>query len=177
MPAVVSSFSHSLAFSRAAGIVVQATLPCKFSIFASDISLVNNVRLYRLLAAPPGPMAKPQQGDRILVLKPHWLEQIVALKKTLEIRGSKLKPGRYFLGCGGRIYASAILDAPIAIENVARRVALRKGHKVKTDALPYLKTYGSPIEKIAQLKKAAPCVHFRGAIGIVRCNDPSRSLY
>ena len=43
-------------------------------------------------------MVKPQHGDRILVLKPHWLEQILALKKTLEIRGSKLKPGRYFLG-------------------------------------------------------------------------------
>ena len=104
--------------SRAAGIVVQAALPCKLSIFVSDISLVNKVRLYRLLAAPPGSMAKPQQGDRILVLKPTWLEQILALKKTLEIRGSKLKPGRSFLGCGGRIYASALLDAAIAIETI-----------------------------------------------------------
>ena len=177
MPVVVSSFSHSLAFSRAAGIVVQATLPCKLSIFASGISLVNRVRLYRLLAAPPGPMAKPQQGDRILVLKPHWLEQILALKKTLEIRGSKLKPGRYFLGCGGRIYASVILDAAIAIETKAQWIALREDHKVKTDALPYRKTYGLPIKKLTQLKKAVSYIHPRGAIGIVRYNDSSRSPY
>ena len=120
-------------------------------------------------------MAKPQQGDRILVLKPHWLEQILALKKTLEIRGSKLKPGRYFLGCGGRIYASAILDAPIAIENVAQWVALREDHKVKTDALPYRKTYGLPIKKLTKLKKAVSYIHHRGAIGIVRYNNSSRS--
>ena len=120
-------------------------------------------------------MAKPQQGDRILVLKSHWLEQILALKKTLEIRGSKLKPGRYFLGCGGKIYASAILDAPIAIETKAQWIALREDHKVKTDALPYRKTYGLPIKKLTQLKKAVPYIHPRGAIGIVRYNDSSRS--
>ena len=103
------------------------------------------------------------------------MDQILALKKTLEICGSKLKPGRYFLGCGGRIYASAILDAPIAIENVAQWVALREDHKVKTDALPYRKTYGLPIKKLTQLKKAVPYIHPRGAIGIVRYNDSSRS--
>ena len=122
-------------------------------------------------------MAKLQHGDRILVLKLHWLEQILALKKTLEIRGSKLKPGRYFLGCGGRIYASAIFDAPIAIENVTQWIALREDHQVKTDALPYRKTYGLPIKKLRQLKKAVRYVHPRGAIGIVRYTDSSRSPY
>ena len=120
-------------------------------------------------------MAKPQHGDRILVLKPHWLEQILALKKTLEIRGFKLKPGRYFLGCAGRIYASAILDVPIAIENVAQWTALREDHKVQTDALPYRKTYGLPIKKLAQMKKGPFYMHLRGAIGIVRYNESSRS--
>ena len=162
---------------RAAVSVVQAFVACEFSIFASDTSLIISARLYRLLAAPPGSMAKPRHGDRILVLKPHWLEQILALKKTLEIRGSKLKPGRYFLGSGGKIYASAILDAPIAIENVTQWIALREDHKVKTDALPYRKTYGLPIKKLSQLKETVPYIHPRGAIGIVRYNDSSRSPY
>ena len=122
-------------------------------------------------------MAKPQHGDRILVLKPHWLQQILSGNKTLEIRGSRLKAGHYYLGCGGKIHASAILDAPIAIENVTQWIALREDHKVKTDALPYRKTYGLPIKKLTQLKKAVHYIHPRGAIGIVRYNDSSRSPY
>ena len=128
-----------------------------------------------MLAALPDSMAKPQHGDRILVLKPHWLDLILAFKKTLEIRGSKLKPGRYFLWNGGKIYASAILDAPIAIENKAQWISLREDHKVQTDALPYRKTYGLPIKKLRQLKNVVPYAHPRGAIGIVRYKGSSRS--
>ena len=86
------------------------------------------MRLYRLLAAPPG-MAKPQQGDRILVLKPHWLEQILALKKTLEIRGRNLSAGNYWLGTRGMIHGLAVLQPAILIDTAQAWQDLRHRHR------------------------------------------------
>ena len=51
----------------------------------------------------------PKAGDRILILQPVWLDLILAGEKTLEIRGSSLRPGKYFLGCKKQILAVAHL--------------------------------------------------------------------
>ena len=119
-------------------------------------------------------MATPAHGDRILVLLPHWLNLILNGDKTLEIRSRKLRAGRYFLGCGGNIYASAQLAAPFAIEDVAQWIALRGDHCVQySDALPYQRTYGSPIRELQLLENPVPYRRKRGAIGIVRYEAPS----
>ena len=116
----------------------------------------------RRLATRARSMAK-QHGDRILVLEPHWVKKILALKKTLVIHRPRLKPGEYFLGSIGRIYVSAILDAPIAIEDVAY-------------GLLYRKTYGLSLKKLKQFNKALPYRHpGGGAGGVMRYNDSSRA--
>ena len=62
-------------------------------------------------------MAAPQRGDRILVLRPHWLNLILAGEKTLEIRGRNLSAGNYWLGTRGMIHGLAILVLPFALSN------------------------------------------------------------
>ena len=138
----------------------------RLAIFATRIS-ENLLPLPALAHAMP----KPVHGDRILVLKPHWLYQILSGKKTLEIRGRRLKPGPCFLGCAGKIYASAEVAAPFPIEDTAEWIALRQDHGVQSDALPYRKTWGLPIKKLKHLKKAVPYAHKKGDVGIVRYDD------
>ena len=55
-------------------------------------------------------MAGALPGDRILVLRPHWLNLILAGEKTLEIRGRNLSAGTYWLGARGVIHGLAVLD-------------------------------------------------------------------
>ena len=146
------------------------------TLFVSRHALAPRVHILRTFAWPirtiAFAMAQPTRGDRILVLKQHWLHLILSGKKTLEIRGSRLKPGPCFLGYRGKIYASATLATPIAIENVGQWLALRKRHGVLGDTLPYRKTFALPVRKLQKFKETIPYVHKRGAIGIVRYDTP-----
>ena len=49
-------------------------------------------------------MATPQDGDRILVFRPRWLNLLLDKEKDLEIRGRNLSSGPCWLGCRGTIY-------------------------------------------------------------------------
>ena len=44
----------------------------------------------------------PKPGDRILIFKQPWLQLVLCGHKTLEIRGSPYKAGKYYLGSGGQ---------------------------------------------------------------------------
>ena len=59
------------------------------------------------MAAKSRPRPKP--NDKILVLKEAWLALILSGEKTLEIRGTPLHAGQYWLGCKKQIYARAFL--------------------------------------------------------------------
>ena len=86
-------------------------------------------------------MAIPSEGDKILVMKPNWLRRIFT-DKTMEVRGSKLTGGYYFLGCRGKIWARALLDEGMPIKTDEEWVALQGEHRVATDSLPYKRTFG-----------------------------------
>ena len=87
-------------------------------------------------------------------------------QKTLEIRGSPLRSGKYFLGCKGKIYGVADLGEPSRIATLSEWVALKGQHLVDTVVLPYKRTHASPILKVTALRPQT-YVHPRGAIGIV----------
>ncbi len=47
----------------------------------------------------------PRAGDRILLFRPAALALVLQGEKTMDARKINYKPGRYLLGCDGRIHA------------------------------------------------------------------------
>ena len=112
-------------------------------------------------------MAKPKPGDRILVVRPHWIRLILSGEKTLEIRARNLSPGKYWLGSRGVIYGRVQLGPGTLIDSVEAWKGLRQRHRVETHHLPYKKTYGLPTQNAGRVRRV-PYTHPRGAIGLVR---------
>ena len=52
----------------------------------------------------------PQRGDRVLLFTMHWLRQILAGEKTMEVRGCRTGLGGLWLACGDQIYAWAEVE-------------------------------------------------------------------
>ena len=112
-------------------------------------------------------MAAPLPGDRILVLRPHWLNLILAGEKTLEIRGRNLSARNYWLGTRGMIHGCAMLEPAMLINTAQAWQELRHRHRVESDELPYKTTYALPIRRCRRVTPI-PYVHPRGAVGIVK---------
>ena len=106
-------------------------------------------------------------GDKILVIRPYWLDLILPGEKTLEIRGTPYRPGRYFLGYNRQVLAVAQLGNPLRIASAEHWVSLQSQHRVVTDTLPYKRTFGLPILSVRAVRPV-PFHHPRGAITIVR---------
>ena len=113
-------------------------------------------------------MTSPNVGDRILVLKWHWLELILNNSKTLEIRGVALRKGRYFLGFKKSIFGWVQFGDPLRIVSLQHWEELRARHCVTAEELPYKKTFGLPVLHAERLRRPVPYVHPRGAVGIVK---------
>ena len=112
-------------------------------------------------------MAGPLPGDRILVLRPHWLNLILAGEKTLEIRGRNLSAGNYWLGTRGMIHGCAMLEPAMLINTAQAWQELRHRHRVESNELPYKTTYALPVRQCRRVTPI-PYVHPRGAVGIVK---------
>ena len=109
---------------------------------------------------------KPSPGDKILLLKPQYLEQILRGTKNLEIRSAPYRAGTYYLGTGGQIYAQARIGHAIPIHNMREFARSKHQHLMGCAKLPYKKTYGLPIVECVQM--SARFRHPRGAITIAR---------
>ena len=114
----------------------------------------------------------PARGERILILREHWLELILSGEKTLEIRGKRLKQGDVWLGYRQEVMGKAYLGEAIFIDSAEAWNARRSQHRVETRALPYKKTWALPLAKVLRLPKTMPYLHPRGAVGIVRFIPP-----
>ena len=112
-------------------------------------------------------MATPQDGDRILVFRPRWLNLLLDKEKDLEIRGRNLSSGPCWLGCRGTIYGHCFLGSPIVIDSIEAWRGLRHRHRVEVDELPYKTTYGFPVHQCHRVTLTS-YEHLRGAVGIVR---------
>ena len=112
-------------------------------------------------------MDTPVLGDRILIIRTFCLDLILSGVKTLEIRGTPYRPGRYFLGYNRQVLAVAQLGNPLRIVSAEHWVSLQSQHRVVTDTLPYKRTFGLPILSVRAVRPV-PFHHPRGAITIVR---------
>ena len=113
-------------------------------------------------------MNTPRTGDKILVLKWHWLQLILDRRKTMEIRGLALRRGRYFLGFKKNVYGWVEFGDPQRIVNLQQWNQLRSRHLVQRRDLPYKKTSGMPILRAKRLREPVQFFHPKGAVGIVR---------
>ena len=116
-------------------------------------------------------MARPRNGDRILLLKQNWLALVLAGDKTMEVRGKRLRAGECFFGWKGAIYASATLDDAIEIPDAQQWESLRHLHRVPGNVLPYARTFGLPINDVERLNPPIPFHHPKGAVGIVKYRE------
>ena len=105
-------------------------------------------------------------GDKILVIRPYWLDLILSGEKTLEIRGTPYKPGRCFLGYNRQVLAVAKLGNPVRIASAEHWVSLQSQHHVVTETLPYKRTFGLPILSVRAVRPV-PFHHPRRPIMIV----------
>ena len=112
-------------------------------------------------------MATPQDGDRILVFRPRWLNLLLDEEKDLEIRGRNLSSGPSWLGCRCTIYGHWFRGSPIVMDSREAWRGLRHRHRVESDDLPYKTTYALPIRRCRRVTPV-PYVHPRGAVGIVK---------
>ena len=112
--------------------------------------------------------SEPVFGDRVLVLKREWLEMILDGRKSLEIRGARLRHGDCWLGCQGVVYAKARIGQAQPIQTLLEWVKLRAEHCVPSSDLPYKRTWGLPLRDVSRLRHQAPYERKRGAIGVAK---------
>ena len=96
------------------------------------------------------------------------------------MRGTPFSPGRYWLGCHGKVFASALLGAPIYIQSFEHWCELRPFHLVpgglpyvkgkgavgENETLPVSKTWAFPISHVVPAEFHYK--HPRGAVSIVK---------
>jgi hypothetical protein len=114
-----------------------------------------------------GSMARPRPGDKILVLKEPWLSMIVDGRKKMEIRGSALSAGKYFLGHKKKIYGVMTTGPPRHLPDTQVFQQLRAHHRV-SGSLPYKKTFGLPILQVSSIRPPISYQHPKGAVSIVK---------
>ena len=109
----------------------------------------------------------PRHGDRILVVTRQWLDLLLTQEKTLEVRGSRIRAGTYYLGCQQKMYARIRLGSAFEImcDKTWRR--MKQQHHVGLERRPYKRTFGLPVHAVEPLDQPVEYRHPRGAIGIV----------
>ena len=107
----------------------------------------------------------PRQGDRILLFTPDRMEMVLANVQTMTARKVRYKPGRYLVGCNGRVGAVALLHRATVVESQRTWDRLRPTHKSCSRTPPYTpKTF---LFKIVLLSRVdVPYSHPKGAINI-----------
>ena len=112
---------------------------------------------------------KPSAGDKILLLKPQYIEQILRGAKNMEIRSAPYRAGTYYLGTGGTIFAQVRTAHAFPIHNMTEFIRSKHKHHMVCAKLPYKKTYALPIVECAPV--SARFRHPRGAITIVKYRE------
>ena len=79
----------------------------------------------------------PQAGDRILLFRPENLSLLLQGQKVFDARKVNYRPGRYLLGCNGRIYGVAWFQRAFAVQTQRAWERLRLQHRAFEKTLPY----------------------------------------
>ena len=112
--------------------------------------------------------APPRPGDRILLFKHENLALLLRSQNAFDARKVNYRPGRYLLGCNGRIYAVATIHRAMAVETQRTWDRLRTQHRSFKKILPYNpKTF---LFRVMVRRKLAEPLAFRhppGAVNVV----------
>ena len=109
---------------------------------------------------------RPVPGDRILILRPHWLACILTGQKTLELRHRRLKPGQYFLGYKERMYGVCTITSSYILSTYKAFRDTQHLHCCAATSLPYKCTYAHEITDVSTVP-LIQYYHPRGAVGVV----------
>ena len=100
---------------------------------------------------------KPSAGDKILLLKPQYIEQLLRGAKNMEIRSAPYRAGIYYIGTGGQIFGQVRTAHAVPIHNMTEFIRNRHKHHMVCSTLPYKKTYGLPIVACAPVTAHEIC--------------------
>ena len=117
---------------------------------------------------PPLAQQVPSEGDAILVLRPEYLDLILAGLKTIEIRDKKYANKAYWLGSEGFVHGIVNMTFQEVVDSKERWLELFPQHFWDKAELPYKKTCVFRLSDVAQLSEPIPYWHKRGAVGIAR---------
>ena len=107
----------------------------------------------------------PQLNDRIMVVKPEWMESIFRGDKTMEVRAMRASCGPVWLGHEGKIYGRVtITDTCVMTEQEFR--SRESEHRWPQHApVPYARLCGLALESPERLPQPLPYWRPGGAIG------------
>ena len=110
----------------------------------------------------------PRPGDRILLFKQENMSLLLQGQKTFDARKVNYRPGRYLLGCNGRIYAVAQFHRAFAVQTQRAWERLRSQHRSFENTIPYVpKTFLFRVRAMKKLKEPMSFRHPRGAVNVV----------
>ena len=105
-------------------------------------------------------------------MQPRWWELLLSCEKTLEIRPSKLRPGRWFVGHKGEIMGYVVVGDAWTIDTDEQWCAHREQHCVGLEERPYTgsrqKCWAHRVTSAARLQCPVPYRMKRGPVGFCK---------
>ena len=109
-----------------------------------------------LPVADEGQPEQPKINDRIMVLRPPWLDYILEGSKTMELRGCKSRKGMVWLGYNSKIYGRANITSTVTLTAEEFR-AREPEHRWPADReIPYPNPCGLMLENVVKLPAPIP---------------------
>ena len=107
----------------------------------------------------------PRTADRILLFRLENRSLLIQGQKVFYARKVNYRPGRYLLGCNGRIYGVARFQRAFAVQTQRAWERLRSQHRAFEKTLPYApKTF---MFRVLVTKKLNEPLAFRQTCGAV----------
>ena len=114
----------------------------------------------------------PEAGETFLLMQPRWWDLLLSCEKTLEIRPSKLRPGRWFVGHKGEIMGYMVVGDAWTIDTDEQWSAHREQHCVGLEERPYTgsrqKCWAHRVTSAVRLQRPVPYRIKRGAVGFCK---------
>ena len=112
--------------------------------------------------------APPRPGDRILLFKHENLALLLRNQNAIDARKVIYRPGRYLLGCNGRIYGVVTIHRAMSVETQRMCDRLRNQHRSFKKFLPYnLKPFLFRVMVRRKLAEPLAFRHLPGAVNVV----------
>ena len=114
----------------------------------------------------------PVLGETFLLMQPRWWDHLLSRTKTVEVRPSRLRPGRWFVGHRGYIVGYLVIGDSWTIDTDEQWCAHREQHCVGLEERPYTggrqKCWANSVTAVQPLHKQVPYQMKSGAVGFCK---------